>query len=161
MLSVPAKATVYYIDSGNPLGTGTYNFDAQVTKKTASFFDEWRFTLASLSNAESEVVNVISGQGKNISGLYFSLFSANANYVIQSAVAGCTSVLACSAAGLASGQYVLHVGGSGTGNGGGAYDGTLTITAVPLPPAAILFGSVLFGLAVVGRRRLAGGAQAV
>ncbi|MCG3170752.1 MAG: hypothetical protein CALGDGBN_02320 [Pseudomonadales bacterium] len=42
VLSVPAKATVYYIDSGNPLGTGTYNFDAQVTKKTASFFDEWR-----------------------------------------------------------------------------------------------------------------------
>ena len=35
----------------------------------------------------------------------------------------------------------------------------VSLTAVPLPPAAILFGGALFGLAVVGRRRRADGAQ--
>ena len=41
------------------------------------------------------------------------------------------------------------------GNAGVLLD-NVSLTAVPLPPAAILFGSVLFGFAVVARKRKAG-----
>lgn len=45
------------------------------------------------------------------------------------------------------------------GNAGVLLD-NVSLTAVPLPPAIILFGSVLFGMAVIGRRRNLGKANA-
>ena len=57
---------------------------------------------------------------------------------------------------LATGTYVLKITGTASGAAGGTYSGAMNLTAVPLPPAAILFGSVLFGFAVVARKRKAG-----
>lgn len=49
---------------------------------------------------------------------------------------------------LTAGSYVLAI----TGNNGTSYSGT--ISAVPLPGAALLFGSALLGAGVVGRKKL-------
>lgn len=55
---------------------------------------------------------------------------------------------------LAGHSYILHVIGAGFGN----YD--IALTAVPLPTAAWLFGSVVLALAIIGRRRRPGLAAA-
>jgi len=52
--------------------------------------------------------------------------------------------------GLVAGSYSLVVTGDVLANGG-AYTGTLT--AVPLPPSAILFGTALFGIGALRRRK--------
>ncbi|MCG3170751.1 MAG: hypothetical protein CALGDGBN_02319 [Pseudomonadales bacterium] len=58
------------------------------------------------------------------------------------------------------GGDVLRFTALGTSDSlGGGLDG-ISLTAVPLPPAAILFGSVIFGFAVVARRRGAAAAAA-
>lgn len=49
---------------------------------------------------------------------------------------------------LTAGNYVLRI----TGADGSTYAGT--ISAVPLPGAALLFGSALFGAGVIGRKKL-------
>ena len=72
---------------------------------------------------------------------------------------GTLSITGYTIAGIAGTQTVgtpVAIAGVGsiTINANGSY--SFTLTAVPLPPAAILFGSVLFGLAVVGRRRSLG-----
>lgn len=163
--SSQAFAVVYHsytINSGNPLVSGTtYTFGAEYSKdkKTDAnniFEDTYSFTLGTLADASASVVNVTSGAGQNIAGLDFKLYDS-----LSALIEDCTAGTPCAIAGLSAGNYLLKVFGTVSGNGRGKYDGTLEITAVPLPPAAILFGSVLFGLAVVGRRRLAGGAQAV
>ncbi len=57
------------------------------------------------------------------------------------------------------GNDVLRFAAAGTSDRFGMGLDNVSLTAVPLPPAAILFGGALFGLAVVGRRRRADGAQ--
>lgn len=52
---------------------------------------------------------------------------------------------------LGPGTYTLEL--SGNGNGTSSYGGTLDIRAVPLPAAALLFGSGLIGLVALGRRK--------
>lgn len=49
---------------------------------------------------------------------------------------------------LTAGNYVLKI----TGVNGSSYSGT--ISAVPLPGAALLFGTALFGAGVIGRKKL-------
>ncbi len=61
---------------------------------------------------------------------------------------------------LENGTYNFTIGGDATGdntvNGysfGGAYEVSLNAAPVPLPPAALLFGSALVGLAALRRRK--------
>jgi len=61
--------------------------------------------------------------------------------------------LLTSNANLATGLYTLVV--SATSKGSGAYSGTVSVSAVPIPAAILLFGSGLLGLGAVGRRRAA------
>ena len=54
---------------------------------------------------------------------------------------------------LAAGVYDINVSGTATGLLGGGY--TAVMAPVPLPPAALLFGSALIGLAAMRRKKAA------
>ena len=57
---------------------------------------------------------------------------------------------------LATGNYFLHITGATLGTGAGFVLG-VDVTALPLPPALILFLSALLGLGILGRRRHSSG----
>ncbi|MCG3170750.1 MAG: hypothetical protein CALGDGBN_02318 [Pseudomonadales bacterium] len=84
--------------------------------------------------------------GGSLTGTGASSGNSWVNYVFTVKATDASSVLKFAAAG-ASDSY------------GGSLD-NVSLTAVPLPPAAILFGSVLAGLAVVARKRGAAAAAA-
>lgn len=52
---------------------------------------------------------------------------------------------------LAAGWYVIFVGGADSTMAGGGFD--VNVSSVPVPAAAYLFGTALFGLAATGRRK--------
>ena len=136
------------------------------------YVDFYQFTVSSLT----PIIKTLDISRNNVSNLSFRLYyfdkvkssGAPKDFKLTDAsklkiVPGCgafTAATDCSVDKFA-GSYVLKVFASGSSHRhsstcghSGSYG--FTLSAVPLPPAAILFGSVLFGLAVVGRRRSLG-----
>ncbi len=56
---------------------------------------------------------------------------------------------------VADGRYYITVSGNTTGLAGGLYTASLSAAPVPIPPAALLFGSALIGLAGLRRKKAA------
>lgn len=117
----------------------TFSNDATVN---GEFTDTWEFTLGPAHSDVQVILNNVAVGG----GLVFN-------------IAGLTGTLdgigglVFTAANLAAGPHTLTVSGTGTGALGGLYSGSLSVTAVPLPAAAWLFGSAVLGLSLVSRRK--------
>ncbi len=131
-------------------------------RKHASFSDYYQFTLGSTTPL-LKVIDIASTRVQTLSFTLYHWASAKDFKLSKKGqlvpVAGCVGFTVdtdCSITDF-TGSYVLKAYAFNTNNNAyknGNY--SFTLTAVPLPPAAILFGSVLFGLAVIGRRRSLG-----
>jgi hypothetical protein len=118
-----------------------------------SFVDFYDFTISSNNDVGSNAIELELYLGADptydISGLQANLWGSPDNGStwpsdpISSAI-GYQGILA-------DGLYRIVVEGNAIGSAGGLY--TLAVTAVPVPPAVLLFGAGLVGLAAVARRR--------
>ncbi len=136
------------------LAPGGYSF---TNMPFGSFADNWSFTLLSSSDvtvAFDQLPLTLGTLSWNISTLAGSLASGSCG------TGTCPSGFTVTNLSAHPTAYTLMVTGNADGTAGGLYAGLMTVTAVPLPPAAILFGSVLAGLAVVARKRGAAAAAA-
>ena len=164
--SVPSEAhTVYFtrdrqINALVPLvKDASYTQTRTNMRKHASFSDYYQFTLDS-STPLLKVVDIASTRVQTLNFTLFHWASAKDFKLSKIGqlvpVAGCTAFTVdtnCSITDF-TGSYVLKAYAFNTNSNAyknGSY--SFTLSAVPLPPAAILFGSVLLGLAVIGRRR--------
>lgn len=148
------------------LGDGQYDFLGLHDKQGKTFTDEWKFTLAavsdvviSLTDYELTLGDLATTAGKNSNPylvdnklLTFSLFDAD-DHLLGTAGEGGT----LSALGLAAGEwYTITVSAKVNGIFGSAYHGTLSVNApaaVPLTDTLPFFGSALMALAAVKRRK--------
>lgn len=151
----------------SPATAGTYTLADLTTANQADFFGSnfasggFNATYSfALDVGSSDTISVVtSSSASTITSLTLSLFQGASLLLSQTFTpADFTTGSAAYAGGvletlanLAPGSYSLGV--SGTTIAGGAYSGTVSISPVPIPAAALLFGSGLLGLGVVGRRR--------
>ena len=167
--SMPSAANTVYatrdrqINALVPLVKDTDYTQARTNmRKHASFSDYYQFTLA----ASTPLLKVVDIASTRVQTLSFTLYhwasakdfklSKKDKLVPVTGCEGFTVDTNCSITDF-TGSYVLKAYAFNSNDKAyknGSYG--FTLTAVPLPPAAILFGSVLFGLAVVGRRRSLG-----
>jgi len=111
------------------------------------FENAYNFTLTEDSNFSGAVTNHPFLSSLNIDDLGMSIFSDDG------ASLGMTTGGAPLEISLLAGDYSMVVSGTGTGAAGGAYTGSLEITAVPIPPAVLLLGSGILGLVAVAKRK--------
>ncbi len=148
--------------SSTVLDLGTVNVgDTQVISNShstecPSFRDKWRFTLdtpARVGVGIQDVMMDLGGLGTfDIVNLKFFLKFVGDGRVDGTTANGGDSFLTP----LASGDYKLIVKGDINGSLGGLYSGPMTIFAIPIPPAILLFATGLLGLAVISRHRSKG-----
>lgn len=117
--------------------------------------DLWGFTLSSAGHTETEAANFgINGPSGMTVELYkdvnsdWSLDSGDS--LIQAMTGSAVEMMAYLAGTPA--QYILRIGGV---NGEGYLGHVEAVSSVPLPGAAILFGSALLGAGVAGRKKIA------
>ncbi len=127
-------------------------------KKHASYSDYYQFTLGT----DTPLLKIGDISSTRVENLVFTLYQwtgSAKDFTLSKLgklvpVASCTGFTADTACAISAGSYVLKAYAFNTNND--LYkkgDYSFTLTAVPLPPALVLFGSVLFGMAVIGRRR--------
>ena len=146
LIALCAAGTASAIATGGDLGTLNLGDDAAFAYvhngNGITFADEWTFTLSSPGN----VSVFLEDEDVSFSTAFFSIDG------LSGGIDGLPDDgLVFTVNGLAAGLHTLYVAGKTVGDFGGFYSGVLT--AVPLPPAVILFGSVLFGFSVVARKR--------
>ncbi len=111
------------------------------------FRDEWTFSLSELSNVALRVDNVLELAEPDtwVDGeLVVNLLNINDLHTHFSFQLGAESEWVYAT--LDVGNYFFVVEGGTDGSLGGMYAGTVSVAAVPLPAAALLFGSALLGL---------------
>lgn len=133
------------------------------------FYDDFVFTVSeATTNAVTSTIDL--GASFGIADLQVRLYSADgqtglpvpgvpaggvidawSSPVSAGGVTGTIAVLPATV--LGAGTYVLEIRGNITGAVGGSYSGTLNVEPVPVPAAALLFGSALSGLVAARRRR--------
>jgi len=145
----------------NVPGSLTYA-NSYASPSTTPFHDDYRFSVPDAS-LDSVAIALNLSNLLGIDGLQGRIFSANQNgnpNVLLTGsttdplnIAGTTGTAAIiSPIDLPAGQYILEISGQVKGLAGGSYSGVLNAAPIPVPAAAILFGSGLLGLLGIARR---------
>lgn len=154
---VSAKAATYDFGTIAAPGIATPLLGGAIgTSGQTLLVNSFQFDVAGPSRIDAFGFNVIP-HIFNFVNLTAQLFTV-AGHTAVTGPATLGSGFALSYAGLTSGvDYVLEITGTlGAGifgNAGGLYLGAMAISAVPVPPALILFGTAIAGMAALGRRR--------
>ncbi|MCP4274979.1 MAG: hypothetical protein GY779_01350 [Gammaproteobacteria bacterium] len=116
-------------------------------------YDQFDFSLTSPHSMPMQLDLLVYGDITDVSYNLVDSSGYDANNWVQIAlnsVALNTAAFSGMLSGLVSGNYSLLITGD-VGGFGGLY--STTLTAVPLPPAALLFISALIGVGVFGRKK--------
>ena len=147
-----ASAATFPLGTLDPTPVDSAILGRQVA--VGSFEDIYSFSVSAAANTAATVVQLVFGSVLNIDRLGLALYENDTlpgSILVQPP--GGTNPIELSYSGLQTGiTYFLVVTGIGSGSSGGLYSGALSVSAVPLPPALLLLGSALVGLAAVSRR---------
>lgn len=150
---VTVAATLPAFDAGNTInigiGGGSENYNGKIESDGA---DYW---LVNISGSQGTTTNYTTTYNSSGDGVALYNWDSSMPSALGSQIATGVGVPGPGgamnftlSAFLTAGSYILEV----TGVNGSTYAGT--ISAVPLPGAAFLFGSALLGAGVVGRKKL-------
>ncbi|MBA5607811.1 FxDxF family PEP-CTERM protein [Duganella sp. FT3S] len=154
-LAPVAQATVIDISSAPsaitlaPNGSAHFGDKFKANLKNDTFADQFTFTTAGTTKLDLILTSTSTSalNGLNITG--FSLYKANGALAMAGTqvLSGATDKWTLGDASLAAGSYYVKVSGNMVSNGGGAFAGNGTISAVPEPEGlAMLF----VGLGLIG-----------
>lgn len=141
--TVPLTAnTLYFFDSGEMAGglTDTHEFGFTYSPPPL------------LEATASITINTLAGFDFGMDEFTWQWIAPDTTTLIASGSGEVTDAVLQLLA--QTGDYILRISFV-TSSGGGQYDITLGTSVVPLPPALLLFGTGLAGLAVLTRRRRA------
>jgi hypothetical protein len=138
------------------LGTLTGDTSSGISSTTSilpTASGEYDFTFTVGSNTLLSEIDAISN--KYASALSYELYSGSTLLATVVGVATGNDLEADQDFTLASGSYLLKVFETASAAGSASFGGTVSVSAVPLPGAVMLFGAGLAGLGVASRRRKA------
>ncbi len=154
LASAGAQAASTLSGPGTP-GTLNSGDAASVSHAAGAFSDNWTLTVneatgaANVSISFADFPTTFLGLTFNITGMGVSgnpTFTGGGDSWMFSGT-------------LANATYSINVSGTASGTGGGLYSAAFNATPaaapVPIPPAALLFGSALIGLAGLRRKKAA------
>ncbi len=148
-----AHATTYNLDTSNgaPLSySNQEDIFAGALTKGSTVDDTFSFTLSGTTSTETTAAVESSIKG-DLTSYTLKLFKAG-NTPSLLATANLSSGLDYTS-NLAAGSYFLEVISAVKSVKNGFYTGSVSISAVPIPGALLLFGSSLIGLAGAGMRK--------
>jgi hypothetical protein len=144
-----------------PASIGSYGQTVTATNDTTTFAHDYLFQLSGDTRIRSVTLNFNAFAPRNIYGLQALLFKSEGGEDVILASTGVGSGSTYETIALAYSNldtftdYFIRIIGSVTQGTSGTYAGMYELSPVPLPAAVWLFGSAIFGLAAVGRKRRA------
>ena len=161
ILPLSSKASLITSDDtlGNPLVTGAVQFFNQYIAPNTTFAYSLNFTTD--SNAAKSSLAVIGLELSGVSGftgpltisLYRNKYYAGQSTDVLELVASTVGSTLSNISVLPSRAYAFVVEGRTGGTPNNVFSGSVSISGVPIPDAAWLFGAALVGAALVKRRR--------
>lgn len=149
-----ASAASY--DLGTIPVPSSYDIAGQVTGDAGSthIVDEYQFKVGDLAELGVNAFNLTSSHIVDFDVLEAALLDSACGFCVIAGASGASGVALSYANLLTSSTYILRISGTlGALAKKGIYKGELSVSAVPVPPALILFGTAIAGVAAFSRRR--------